>query len=77
MDRDLVSFLLWSALAASLIMSAIGLYNRSAVWMFLASGLALLFSAAAIWSIGFFTLVLAVLQLVTAIAMYRSARRAI
>lgn len=76
MPLDTLALILWSLLAASLILSLWGMFARSSTALFVAAGLAIVFGIAAIFSIGILVLALAAVQLTGAIALRCSSRDA-
>lgn len=71
---DIVALILWGMLAASLLLTWASLARGSWRQMVAAAALSLLFSIAAMFSIGPFTFLLTCLQGGAALAIYRNAR---
>lgn len=75
MSHETLAMVLWSMLGLSLALTIAGVAARVAWPLFLAAMLSFVFSIAAMFSIGVFTLALAVVQLGLGIAMRRSDAR--
>ncbi|HYI16789.1 MAG TPA: hypothetical protein VEX37_15435 [Thermomicrobiales bacterium] len=72
MSHDTIAMLAWSILGLSVALMFAGIAVRVAWPLFLAAVLSLAFSVAAMFSIGIYTLALAIVQLVIGIRLHRS-----
>jgi hypothetical protein len=73
--HDVVATLLWTMLAVALLLTGIAFARRSFWLMLVAAHLTLLFGLAAIFSVGIFVILIAVLQFIAAFSYLRADRR--
>lgn len=72
MSYNIIAVLIWLILAASLLLTIVGFARHSWKALWLAAGLTLAFSVPAMFSVGALTLLLAALQIASAVAFRRS-----
>lgn len=74
MSYNIIAALIWSILAASLVLTIVGFARQSWKVLWLAAGLTLAFSVPAMFSVGALTLLLAAIQMASAVAYRRHIR---
>lgn len=71
----IIEQMLWGLVVLWFILSSVGYYYSSTRILFVSSVLLIIFSIVTIFSIGFYTLIIAILQLAVTSVMYRAWRR--